>query len=161
MVEAPRSPHKAPQPPPHARRAVIAVVVVVALLLLWPWLSMFSAAGYSYLWWVWTPEVHWTAAPAPAGNNSSAVVPKLLHQTWQTREVPAKWAAARQSCIDLHPDYEHRLWTDDDGLKFIEVRRRRWRAWRMDGAQQGLAGGCGVQPTATARRPYVAVGRRR
>ncbi|EFN54978.1 hypothetical protein CHLNCDRAFT_10358, partial [Chlorella variabilis] len=50
----------------------------------------------------------------------SSAVPRVIHQTWQTTEVPQKWAAARQSCIDLHPDYEHRLWTDADGLKFIE-----------------------------------------
>ena len=42
-------------------------------------------------------------------------------QTWKSRDIPEKWRAAQKSCVDLHPDYEYRLWTDADALQFIEV----------------------------------------
>lgn len=103
------------------RRVLVATASIAAVLLLWPWLSLLTSAAYTYLWWQ-RPEVHWAPTPADAAVNSSlanSAVPKIIHQTWKTAQVPAKWAAARQSCIDLHPDYEHRLWTDEDGLNFI------------------------------------------
>lgn len=45
----------------------------------------------------------------------------LLSQTWKSATIPEEWKAARQSCLDLHPDYKYRLWTDADALKFIQV----------------------------------------
>lgn len=109
---------------PHQRRRLLGLTACIGvLLLLAPWLRMFAAAGYAVAWWSLGAEVHWArpgspAAPAPP----AAAVPKLMHQTWQTKQVPEKWAAARQSCIDLHPDFEHRLWTDEEGLAFVKVR---------------------------------------
>lgn len=105
------------------RRVLVATASIAAVLLLWPWLSLLTSTAYTYLWWQ-RPEVHWAPTPADVASNSSlasSAVPKIIHQTWKTTQVPAKWAAARQSCIDLHPDYEHRLWTDEDGLNFIAV----------------------------------------
>lgn len=109
---------------PHQRRRLLGLTAcIVVLLLAAPWLRMVGAAAYAVAWWSLAPQVQWArpgsaAAPAPA----AAPVPKLMHQTWQTKQVPAKWAAARQSCLDLHPDFEHRLWTDEEGLAFIKVR---------------------------------------
>lgn len=34
--------------------------------------------------------------------------------------MPDKWQAAQQSCQDLHPDWEYRLWTDSDALSFVK-----------------------------------------
>lgn len=31
--------------------------------------------------------------------------------------VPEKWLQAQQSCIDKHPDYVYKLWTDEDALQ--------------------------------------------
>ncbi|KAL4857312.1 Inositol phosphoceramide mannosyltransferase 2 [Chlorella vulgaris] len=104
---------------PRLRLAIAAATIFALVLLCWPHLTMFAAAGYSYAWWL-RPEVHW-AVPAQLDDDSlRPVVPKIMHQTWQTTKVPKKWQAARQSCLDLHPEYEHRLWTDADGLEFIE-----------------------------------------
>ncbi len=47
-------------------------------------------------------------------------VPRIIHQTWKTAEVPEKWQEAQQSCKDLHPDWEYRLWTDSDAVEFIK-----------------------------------------
>jgi hypothetical protein len=109
---------------PQQRRRLLGLTACIGVLfLLAPWLRMFAAAGYGVAWWSLAAEVHWArpgSAPAPAQAAAAAAVPKLMHQTWQTKQVPAKWAAARKSCIDLHPDFEHRLWTDEEGLAFIK-----------------------------------------
>jgi mannosyltransferase OCH1-like enzyme len=47
------------------------------------------------------------------------LVPRIIHQTWKTEVIPERWAAARQSCIDLHPDWEFRLWTDESARALI------------------------------------------
>jgi len=47
------------------------------------------------------------------------LIPKIIHQTYINSSIPTQWLAAQQSCIDLHPDYEYNLWTDDRSLEFI------------------------------------------
>ena len=39
-------------------------------------------------------------------------IPKIIHQIyfgWDNSTLPERWEAPRQSCIDLHPDYEHKV----------------------------------------------------
>ncbi|KAL2817642.1 nucleotide-diphospho-sugar transferase [Aspergillus granulosus] len=58
-------------------------------------------------------EVNYTRTPGPA------LIPKIVHQTYKHRDIPQVWRKAQQSCIDLHPDYEYILWTDDMAHSFI------------------------------------------
>ncbi|KPV78179.1 glycosyltransferase family 32 protein, partial [Rhodotorula graminis WP1] len=46
-------------------------------------------------------------------------IPKIIHATWKTDTVPVRWAEVRQGCIDLHPDYEFKLWSDAASRAFI------------------------------------------
>ena len=48
-----------------------------------------------------------------------ALLPAVVHQTWKTTDIPEQWQAARQSCIDLHPGFQFRLWTDEDARALI------------------------------------------
>lgn len=48
------------------------------------------------------------------------LIPKIIHQTYINESIPARWLPAHQSCLDLHPDYEYMLWTDEKSLDFIE-----------------------------------------
>ena len=48
-----------------------------------------------------------------------AVIPAVIHQTWKTAGIPQQWQAARQSCIDMHPTFRFRLWTDEDARALI------------------------------------------
>lgn len=60
--------------------------------------------------------------PAPNSTLLSSrpqLIPKIIHQTYINSSIPTQWLAAQQSCIDLHPDYEYNLWTDDRSLEFI------------------------------------------
>src|ERR1700761_2068086 len=57
--------------------------------------------------------------PAPGSSRvdgAPQIIPKIIHQTYKNKSIPAIWQDAQQSCIDLHsPDdgWEYKLWTDD------------------------------------------------
>ncbi|KAJ5983685.1 hypothetical protein N7481_005784 [Penicillium waksmanii] len=54
------------------------------------------------------------------------LVPKIIHQifhNWHDANddtLRPDWAAARKTCVNLHPDWEHMLWTTKSSRKFIE-----------------------------------------
>ena len=79
-------------------------------------------------WFVWTKaRTNYVSSPhtpyyAVDKYDANYTVPKVIHQTWKDSNVPQKWQAARQSCIDLHPDYEYKLWTDARADAFIQDR---------------------------------------
>lgn len=66
--------------------------------------------------------IHRAELPSP---NSSLieqrpqVIPKIIHQTYKNDSIPEVWISAQQSCIDLHPDYEYILWTNEKARDFI------------------------------------------
>ncbi|CCC68317.1 hypothetical protein NCAS_0B02330 [Naumovozyma castellii] len=47
------------------------------------------------------------------------LIPKIIHQTYKTTDIPEQWKESRQKCIDLHPDYKYILWTDEMSHEFI------------------------------------------
>jgi mannosyltransferase OCH1-like enzyme len=49
------------------------------------------------------------------------MIPKIIHQTWKTREIPHQWQSAVQSCKALHPDYEYILWTHETMAEFVKT----------------------------------------
>ena len=92
-------------------------ILCIVLILTSPW----------YIpWFIWTQArthfVSGTLTPYYAVDSSSSnyTVPKIIHQTWKDNNIPQKWQAARQSCIDLHPDYEYKLWTDASADSFVQ-----------------------------------------
>jgi glycosyltransferase involved in cell wall biosynthesis/mannosyltransferase OCH1-like enzyme len=48
-----------------------------------------------------------------------ATIPKIIHQTWKTAQLPPHLAALQQTWQAQHPDWEYRLWTDDDNRAFL------------------------------------------
>ncbi len=49
------------------------------------------------------------------------MIPKLIHQTARTADLPEKWRGFQQKLQSLHPDWTYRLWTDDDNLAFVHA----------------------------------------
>jgi hypothetical protein len=97
------------------------VLLVSAALFLAYYLPVGLPIGYTILYWMLDSSSVTVAQPV-ADNTSAAVmanlpVPRLIHQTWRTAEVPSKWKAAQQSCIDAHPGYQYKLWTDKNALQ--------------------------------------------
>jgi FkbM family methyltransferase len=48
------------------------------------------------------------------------MIPKIIHQTWKTEQVPSEWTAFAESWKQHHPDWTYRLWTNADGAEFVE-----------------------------------------
>jgi mannosyltransferase OCH1-like enzyme len=47
------------------------------------------------------------------------MIPKLIHQTSKTEEIPPKCIPHQAKLRALHPDWTYRLWTDADNLDFV------------------------------------------
>ncbi|KAH0490912.1 hypothetical protein TgHK011_002359 [Trichoderma gracile] len=61
-----------------------------------------------------------TELPSEASSTlPPVVVPKIIHQIALGNASVAKYQAAISSCTDLHPEWEHRLWTDVNATAFI------------------------------------------
>jgi len=41
-------------------------------------------------------------------------IPKIIHQTWKTKNIPEKWKKSHQEWQRLHPNWKYILWTDED-----------------------------------------------
>lgn len=103
-----------------ARRRLTSVAALVTILLLWPWVYIITCTAYTYLYWMFpTLKANVYVDTVDSGELH---VPAIIHQTWKSKEIPEKWREAQKSCIELHPEYEYRLWTDEDGLELIKVR---------------------------------------
>ena len=46
-------------------------------------------------------------------------IPRVLHQTWKTRDIPPQWQAFRDSWLRHHPGWQYVLWTDEDNRRLI------------------------------------------
>lgn len=46
--------------------------------------------------------------------------PKIIHQTWKDEQVPTSLASYQASWKSLHPEWEYRLWTDEDNDALVE-----------------------------------------
>ncbi|RFU35867.1 hypothetical protein B7463_g508, partial [Scytalidium lignicola] len=66
--------------------------------------------------------IHRAEIPAPGSeliDNKTFVIPKIIHQTYINSSIPEQWKAGQQACLDLHQDYEYKLWTDKASREFI------------------------------------------
>ncbi len=48
------------------------------------------------------------------------MIPKLIHQTAKTSELPIDCLEYVAKLKSLHPDWDYKLWTDDDNLAFVK-----------------------------------------
>ncbi|SPQ21514.1 e3fbb43a-4594-4298-85b5-bceb5e26b472 [Thermothielavioides terrestris] len=66
-------------------------------------------------------------AAAHHDKNSVQHVPKIIHHIFHNwREpgndaLPPHWAETRKHCMELNPDFEFKLWTDNNSREFIET----------------------------------------
>jgi len=67
----------------------------------------------------------------------TTTIPRIIHQTWKTDEVPPKWQGFARSWCEQHPGWEYRLWTDADNRAFIAQRFPDFLA-TFDGYRYGI-----------------------
>ncbi len=60
-------------------------------------------------------------ANGACGVSSDDAIPRILHQTWKTRDVPARFREYVASWLAHNPGWEHRVWSDDDNDEFIRT----------------------------------------
>jgi mannosyltransferase OCH1-like enzyme len=48
------------------------------------------------------------------------MIPKIIHQTWKTLNVPDEWKDAVESCKNIHKDYKHNIWSHEMMEKFVK-----------------------------------------
>jgi hypothetical protein len=64
-------------------------------------------------------------------HNSSMRVPRIIHQTYKSHDLPANYYAWREECKRLNPCWEFKLWTDQDNLKFVRQKFPRFFPYYM------------------------------
>lgn len=47
-------------------------------------------------------------------------IPRIIYQTWETKELHPDMHAAMQTWIDLNPEYEHKLFDANDRRRYVE-----------------------------------------
>ncbi|RSH94822.1 hypothetical protein EHS25_004628 [Saitozyma podzolica] len=60
-----------------------------------------------------------TVQDTASWNRLYNVTTRLIHQTWKTDSLPAKWQKAWRECREGMPDYEYFLWTDEVSRQFV------------------------------------------
>lgn len=49
------------------------------------------------------------------------MIPRLIHQTAKTRDLPPEVAPYQRTLVALHPGWTYKLWTDEDNLAFVKA----------------------------------------
>lgn len=57
----------------------------------------------------------------PLSTTNNTYIPKIIHQTYKNETIPKIWQGPQKSIVDLHPDYEYILWTDEMARDFIKT----------------------------------------
>ncbi|KAK9328282.1 nucleotide-diphospho-sugar transferase [Lipomyces starkeyi] len=108
---------------PPFRRVVALVVIVVFVGTLIYFRDLSASTLYKGL----DPPNHSKAAQlsakdllkSPVSKNYE-FVPKLIHQSWSTPELPSKFETWSRSCREQNPDWQWVLWTDEDNLNLVK-----------------------------------------
>jgi len=48
------------------------------------------------------------------------MIPKIIHQTWKTKDIPDEWKDAVESCKSINKDFKHILWTHKTMDEFVK-----------------------------------------
>lgn len=48
------------------------------------------------------------------------LIPRIIHQTYATEEIPSRWRGARWLVKNSHSDFKYMFWTDDSIRSFLE-----------------------------------------
>jgi inositol phosphorylceramide mannosyltransferase catalytic subunit len=71
-------------------------------------------------------------------NNQLKEIPKIIHQTWKTNDIPEHWLKSYNGYKNLEKEgWEYKLWTDDDNRKLIE-KEFPWFLEKYDSYKYGI-----------------------
>jgi mannosyltransferase OCH1-like enzyme len=52
-------------------------------------------------------------------SNETTKIPRIIHQTYKSANIPSNWIETSESCKKMNPSYAHYLWTDITARDFI------------------------------------------
>jgi mannosyltransferase OCH1-like enzyme len=52
-------------------------------------------------------------------SNETTKIPRIIHQTYKSANIPSNWIETSKSCKEMNPSYAHFLWTDITAREFI------------------------------------------
>ncbi|TPX42159.1 hypothetical protein SeMB42_g03749 [Synchytrium endobioticum] len=68
--------------------------------------------------WDHDPRIPFPTVPSPPYDTK---IPRILHRSWKTENVPQVMRKWTKTCSDLHPDWTHILWTDEMNRELVRV----------------------------------------
>ncbi|KAL8791485.1 MAG: hypothetical protein Q9213_000102 [Squamulea squamosa] len=95
--------------------AVTGIIVILLIHSVYTLLTLLVEDGS-------TDAIHSAEIPAPHSpliDNMPQYIPKIIHQTYINESVPEIWREAQRTCIDIHEDYEYKMWTDAKSRELI------------------------------------------
>ncbi|NNM67399.1 MAG: hypothetical protein HKM06_05265, partial [Spirochaetales bacterium] len=54
------------------------------------------------------------------------MIPAMIHQTSKTKRIPQMWARLQKKVRQAYPDWEYRLWTDQENLELVRKSFKDW-----------------------------------
>lgn len=111
--------------PPRHRKSRVCLKIVLPILALSIFIfayrtySSIANSGFNYLWDDSDEGLHFVTDEEVHNKSAIAVIPKIIHQTWKNATIPKAWQDPHNNCTRLLPDYEFKLWTDDESREFI------------------------------------------
>ena len=95
--------------------AILIIIIIIVILLLIPVLSKYSdLPTIKYIFSLYKKQ-SLIYNPDQYKN-----IPKIIHQTWKTTELPDNFKKWSKTIKDLYPSWEYKLWTDEDNRNFIK-----------------------------------------
>jgi hypothetical protein len=77
-------------------------------------------------WWRKTTPMRYSEAlPMPEGLSK---IPRIIHLAWSSKELPAPLVPLYERIRSLHPEWEVRIWTDEEMLSFVAGRGQQYLA---------------------------------
>ncbi|CAN6631898.1 mannosyl phosphorylinositol ceramide synthase Csh1p [Trichomonascus vanleenenianus] len=61
-----------------------------------------------------------TLTVADLESEGPSLIPKIIHQTYKTEAIPEIWNHTHATVVDMHPDYQYILWTDESARNFVK-----------------------------------------
>ncbi|EGF78422.1 hypothetical protein BATDEDRAFT_90632 [Batrachochytrium dendrobatidis JAM81] len=89
-----------------------------------------------------------TPSVANTAHLKFARIPHVLHQSWKNNTLPLKFSKWQKSWLDLHQDWEYKLWTDNDNMELC----RDHFPWMFERFQEFLTN---INRADTARYMYM------
>jgi len=64
------------------------------------------------------------AAPPPSNTSRSCTsrIPRIIHQSYKTSQLPARWADTPDAWRNTHPEYEYKFWSDADNRELVRTK---------------------------------------